>query len=775
MKECVVMVGPMGSGKTTVIKNLYPNHVRVSQDELGSVGHMQFFEEMLKRGKDIVVDRCGFNREQRSRYLKLAKEHGYQTLIRERFEGYETCFNRVLNREGHPTIPKGDAHVAMKALDMYWSQYEPIRYTEADVVFPSITNPLSMDLGYHFYNGKRFIIIGDLHGCFTDLMNLLKKVNYNMDTDIVVLCGDMVDRGPQIDMVLTWFINCPNVYSVRGNHDDKFIRYLKGNKVHPESLSETIKQTQTFDKLTLYRKLVDLPYVITFDKYAITHAGFHPEYETDFNSREFALYARKYDPTIRTFTNDNSKPYWYEYTRKNDYMADMPETLFFGHEIHPDVSLVKKTDTEEIYALDAGCYMGGKLRAAVVDPSKHGVEIVEVDSTQPKTKKQDSWDHMNKFEPYDKLVEQGYLNKQEQGDLVLYNYTDLCTYDKNWNKYTLESRGLILNKVTGDTVARPFPKFFNLGENQNVILSKMPNEPYSCYEKVDGSLGILYRDPADNSWKIATRGSFQSEQAKIATGMFNNVPEYEFASHAERWEAMPVYHEYTLLFEIIYPENRVNPGARLVCDYGSTRTLILLGGINKVSGKDLSYETLEEISEMIKLPLVKKFDYTIEEMIELKKTLPATEEGFVVKYDSGFRVKIKGDEYCKMQRILNSISPLFIWELMKETPTFYLKDEYLLTIPEEILPEVKEMEAKLQLNAKMVMTSIRREYVQWKLSCDALNEMDAKAQLKSLGLWCQNPDNNVSHKGAMFLWHKKEHDKVMKYVILTVRPKANVI
>src|SRR5689334_6486551 len=101
----------------------------------------------------------------------------------------------------------------------------------------------------------------------------------------------------------------------------------------------------------------------------------------------------------------------------------------------------------------------------------------------------------------------GEVNVSFHGDLILFNYSQMAQFQRRWNWFERNSRGLILNVKTGEVVARPFAKFFNYGE-------EMPaddNEIVSITEKMDGSLGILYRE--DGQFKIATRGSFISDQA----------------------------------------------------------------------------------------------------------------------------------------------------------------------------------------------------------------------------------------------------------------------
>lgn len=74
-----------------------------------------------------------------------------------------------------------------------------------------------------------------------------------------------------------------------------------------------------------------------------------------------------------------------------------------------------------------------------------------------------------------------------------------------WNHATLTCRGLIADSE-GTILARPSTKFFNLEQ-----VEQLPDEPFEVYEKLDGSLGILYW--LDDEPYISTRGSFESPQS----------------------------------------------------------------------------------------------------------------------------------------------------------------------------------------------------------------------------------------------------------------------
>lgn len=131
-KEIIVLVGPPGSLKTTHAKAVYSSYKRVSQDDAGKEGHWLLFQSFLKEGNDIIVDRMGFSKEQRERYLKPAREAGYKTKIVVLHENYDTCFDRCMKREGHPTIKTKED--TSRALNFFFSKYERVEDSEADVV-----------------------------------------------------------------------------------------------------------------------------------------------------------------------------------------------------------------------------------------------------------------------------------------------------------------------------------------------------------------------------------------------------------------------------------------------------------------------------------------------------------------------------------------------------------------------------------------------------------------------------------------------------------------
>jgi RNA ligase len=248
-----------------------------------------------------------------------------------------------------------------------------------------------------------------------------------------------------------------------------------------------------------------------------------------------------------------------------------------------------------------------------------------------------------------KRVDMKLISKQKHNDadMFIYNYTPACQFNRAWDDYTMMARGLILNEA-GDVIARPFPKFFNYEQHlQDPRLGVLPlHERMVVSEKMDGSLGIAYQDK-HGIWNIATRGSFTSDQAKHATKLMHE--------YAGGFTLIP---NYTYLFEIIYPDNRI------VVDYGDKDELVLLAVIDTATGKDV--DNIAELAIQFPWNAAKTYDAT--DITELKKLERDNAEGFVVKFvPSGVRTKIKFDEYMRLHRILTQITARDIWEYLAIT------------------------------------------------------------------------------------------------------------
>jgi RNA ligase len=268
------------------------------------------------------------------------------------------------------------------------------------------------------------------------------------------------------------------------------------------------------------------------------------------------------------------------------------------------------------------------------------------------------------FDLLNRHVATGVVNTQRHPTLPLtiYNYSARCQYERLWDSVTLQCRGLVCRGER--IVARPFRKFFNDTEH-----AELPwHEPAIVTEKMDGSLGILFF--FDGQWVWSTRGSFTSEQSRTAAEMF-----------ADGFSHVELNPTVTYLFEIIYPENRI------VVDYGSRRDLVLLGMIDTAADREVMLRHAPE-----GLTVVRHLS-TDRPLSELRSIIADDQEGYVVRFESGLRVKVKGSRYVELHRAISGLSSRSVWDALSSGKG---TADLLDVVPDECAEWIKDEAAAMQ-------------------------------------------------------------------------------
>lgn len=267
-------------------------------------------------------------------------------------------------------------------------------------------------------------------------------------------------------------------------------------------------------------------------------------------------------------------------------------------------------------------------------------------------------------------------------NLVIFNYADVVAFSGNWTHETMATRGLIVDLETMDVLARPFKKFFNYGQ---VEAGKIDLDAplFSVDNKFDGSLGIVYMQP-DGVLAVATRGSFESDQAKHATKVLHS-------NWNQLTEAIDLIKGgFTPLYEILYPENRI------VVDYGTTDKLVFLGAVSNESGAfvpihnapEEGFETLRSV---------------------LAQPDRSNAEGYVVWANPFRAVKIKYAAYVELHRIVTGLNRKSIWRALSQGEDVY--NALVVSLPDELFKWARSTAAELREEYAKVMRAVDEAYL----------------------------------------------------------------
>lgn len=348
----------------------------------------------------------------------------------------------------------------------------------------------------------------------------------------------------------------------------------------------------------------------------------------------------------------------------------------------------------------------------------------------------------------EELIRDGYISRKfspEYPELAILNYSQMAQFDPKlvWDRELNNSRGLIYNTETGEIIARPYPKFWNVNDERHpeTMEENLPKERALCTDKLDGSMGTCF--PYDGKVHVATRGSFISDQAVWATkwlraNLVGELPE-----------------AYTVVTEIIYDANRIVVGY----DYEG---LIVTGLVNIASGREADrFGDAEPWCTTHGLAIVPWFNKPLSECI--KENITGF-EGYVLTYPSnGLKIKVKFEEYCRLHKILTGLNPVSIWELLRdnnfETIRTWMADE------------------KMSVNFK---DWLRKWYNQlmsdWQhIHSTAITIYAVRpknADRKTLAMYFTEPENQLYSRICFAMLDKKSVDEIALIIWKMVRPKA---
>lgn len=403
----VALIGISGSGKSSFARSHFkPTEVLssdffrglVSDDENDQSATTAAFDVLyqvarkrLERLRLTVIDATNVQQDSRRKILALAKEFDALSVAIVLNVPRKVCAERNAARSDRQF---GDHVLRMQGSELKRSlrslRKEGFRYV---YVLDSVEAVESVSIErQRLWTNRRemsgpFDIIGDVHGCAHELLELLGALGYQRSGSeeapvldppsgrTAIFLGDLVDRGPDSPKVLKVVMDMVargRALCVPGNHDVKLLKWLRGEKVKlTHGLDETVTQleAESPDFRPSVADFIDglVSHLVLDDgKLVVAHAGLRSEYQGRASGRvrAFALYGETTGET-----DEFGLPVRYNWAMEYKGRA----TVVYGHTPIPTAEWLNNTIN-----IDTGCVFGGQL-TALRYPER---ELVSVDARE---------------------------------------------------------------------------------------------------------------------------------------------------------------------------------------------------------------------------------------------------------------------------------------------------------------------------------------------------------------------------------------------------------
>lgn len=691
MRVLLLMRGAMGCGKSTFIEQNRLKPYTLCADDirllcqapvLGKDGNycisqknekvvwqtlFNILETRMKRGEFTVIDATNTKTSEMNRYKDLAKKYRYRIYCVDMTDvPIEVAKERNKKRDPIKYVPEEaiDRAYARFATQKIPSGIKAIKPNELDTIFYK-----PIDLSVY----DKVHVIGDIHGCYTALMEFMNNHDVNAN-EFFIFLGDYLDRGLEnvqtLEYLLDLWENHKNVYFLEGNHEAHLRNWAHGEDiVSPEFRNHTMPKLEQagIDKKRVRqfcRSFGQCSYFIFHGmNVLVTHGGLStmPKNLTFIATEQMIKGVGDYkdantvDGAFYTSTEDG---YYSVHGHRN--------------ETHEPLQVNPTT-----FNLNGEVEFGGDLRAVTFRHEKwldkSFIDQWEIPNSVYKipedvTKNNDEISNAEIHDVIEYMRASKYIGEKSFGNISSFNFTRGAFQDKVWDGMTTKARGLYIDTEHEQVVARGYEKFFNYGEMEFTkpeALARNLKFPVEAYVKENGFLGIVSTDN-DGELIFTSKSTMGGDHAVMVK---ENLYKIYGEEAIEKMRKYANQYHVTFVFEIIDRERDPH-----IIQYNDNYAILLDIINNDIKFDKLPYGSLKYVAKDIGLEYkqhyktlnnVKELSDFIEKATDPKFRLKTDRinddciEGFVFEDANGFMFKLKVAYYNDWKMLRSVANKIF--------------------------------------------------------------------------------------------------------------------
>lgn len=688
MRTLLLLRGVPGAGKSTFIKE---NHLEpytlcaddfrlkisnpvlnvsgkfcISQEHDNEAWGLLYdaLEKRMRRGDFTVIDATNISPKMLPHYKKLLDKYRYTAFYLNIDVTLDEALKRNAEREEYKRVPEPEVR---RMYAMYQTLKVP-SYAKQIHSLDEIMNYFVVDLDEY----SDVCVIGDVHGCYTALSQLLSEIKPGTK---YIFVGDMFERGIENKQVMDFVLQHAkdkNFTFVMGNHDQRMLDWTMDNLIPDKKgrihLSYSFKKCleEIFGELggkaaskkkseirNALRRFVQA-YAFTFHgkKYFICHGGIPAVPQmTLISSDQLTRGVGDYSLHI-----DNLYENSYELGHTQGFIQ------IHGHRCAEDLDAEKYNGTAHSVSLEGHVESGGVLKMLTIDKALGQIITTVTNSVfdphinEPKEYPGSTKDKIATKNPTtNAMIADPDIRVKEMKDhnLLSLNFSDKAFYKKHWNERTIQARGLFVDKDSGDIMMRSYNKFFNLYERPETKpeeLEKSLSFPLSVYRKQNGFLGIM--SVVDGDVVLASKTQTSGQYAGYFREIYDTLAEEEKAALKNLAEK----HHCSFVFEVCHVEDKH------IIDFGKNHLWLLdaIPNSYEIGGKDINKAFSDKMKEQV--PIVsgvmqKKVllfnASSMQEVIDYAKAHHHDRdiEGVVCQDQNGYMFKLKFHYYVTMKKL----------------------------------------------------------------------------------------------------------------------------